>query len=825
MGLKQPPVIQVGVDYDGSTQRCLFRISSNMTLRNVFLADQDIAGNAGPAIIELDAPVKLIIENCVIDPAGREQTFRGNSPADGSKLFLSDNLVLNHGHMQGPNDGGYLGNIQWDTLWVENNTFVSSGQDFIGTSVHRIPNNQFIWINHNTFFWHDLWLKKSYNDQDFYFTNNLMHDISLFPQLYYWGQFFPDYKEGNTMLSMTCIDTLLVDGQGGTESLPSARRMFWEYNLQNSSSQLRSLPKKAVDEGHLPLYIIPMLWDENVPLDYTGGIEVISPADSSRENRILADDANWPYMKYDHNWYDKDPMYSNQQIYNTNDSMIMNIMDWYGERIWADGSAFDGTPSYNWEVDKWAGTPNNEFPTVWPRFDGSYTNPELLSASIEGLPLGDLNWFPVQKTLWLSERHQIESHILALNEYQYPIGADLDTLLYGVNIYIRDQTSTSIEGAVLVIGEDSIGLSDQNGLIQFDTLIGIYPFTTFADGFISSMGEFEVSYAGYSGEVVMEIVQHELKFVVIDSTNDQIDSLENASIEIVGKPDVLFTNSEGWVVFDTIGRIDYMVSRTGYLTNYGNVTITQPEVVTVGLEPLRYIHFDLAGYKGDPVSGASIQIAEKVLITDQFGRASTGLSDGTYPYLVLAVNHLPFRDTIEVNGETADSTIMIEMIPVTYMLTFNVNDGLDPIVQATVEVEEDILITNANGVTSVNLLNGTYEYSAFAINTDTTTGTVVVDGDEVVETVVLTLISSLEELSQNGIQFYPNPAMDKITIEIDEMQEGTVEMINTLGALVFKTKLNSSKSSINLVGLEEGVYIIMIRNSERQFTGKITLRK
>jgi len=333
---------------------------------------------------------------------------------------------MNNGHMQGPNDGGWLGGMAWDTLWVENNTFVSSGQDFIGTPFHNVPNNNFIWINHNTFLWHDVWIKKSYNDQNLYFTNNLMQDISIYSQLYAWGQFFPDYKQGNTMLSLLAIDTLETDPDngGGYETLPSKRNMFWQYNLQWNTPQLLSIPQLGQDSGFTPIYCIPMLWDEDVPLAYTGGVEVVSPADSSRENRILADKTNWPNMKYNNNWYDAlgDPAWNNPMIEQINDSMKINITSWWGALIWASPAyKFDGTPSYNYEVDKWAGTPNEEFPTVWPRFDGTYSNAAMLTASIEGLPLGDLNWYPADKARWMAERSEIEAHILALNEERYEL--------------------------------------------------------------------------------------------------------------------------------------------------------------------------------------------------------------------------------------------------------------------------------------------------------------------------------------------------------------------------------------------------------------------
>jgi len=423
----RPPVIQVGMDETGSAFPVLFRVESDLTIKNVFLVAQDVNGIMGSGVFSIDNSVKLVIDNCVIDPAGvNSYAFGSEGLAGGSVFYLTNSLIMNNGNMEGPNDGGLMNDMHWDTLWVENNTFVSSGYDFIATPTHNMPNNKFIWINHNTFFWHDVYINRSYNDQNFFFTNNLLHDISIFAHLYEWGQFTPDYKQGNTMLSLICIDTLetVIDGLGNKEyeSLPSSRQFFWEYNLQNNSPQLYSLPLHALDSGYDPLYLMPMLWDDKVPIEYTGGVEVVSPADSSRENRILADDANWPYMKYDNNWYDTDPLYNDPRIYSTNDSMIKNVTGWYSFVIWREGGLFDGTPSYYFEVDRWAGTPPDEYPLVWPRFDGSYTNTDLLSASIEGLPLGDLNWFPDAKVRWMAEKGDIEAHILALNEDRYELG-------------------------------------------------------------------------------------------------------------------------------------------------------------------------------------------------------------------------------------------------------------------------------------------------------------------------------------------------------------------------------------------------------------------
>ena len=55
------------------------------------------------------------------------------------------------------------------------------------------------------------------------------------------------------------------------------------------------------------------------------------------------------------------------------------------------------------------------------RFNGAYSNPTLLTASIEELPLGDLNWFPAEKAKWEANKEAIQNHILALNESRYHI--------------------------------------------------------------------------------------------------------------------------------------------------------------------------------------------------------------------------------------------------------------------------------------------------------------------------------------------------------------------------------------------------------------------
>ncbi len=418
-----PAMIQVGTDLEGGVLYVLIRTFNDLTLKNLMIIDQDASGTTGASVLEISGPAKIVIDNCVFDPAGQYLMILGEDPANGSKMFMTNNLFLRNGTMGGPNDPGYMGSNQWDTLYIENNTFVSSGQWLFGGAFHREPPNKFIWINHNTFIWHDVWLGLPFNDLSYYMTNNLFHDVSIFSQLYAWGQFFPDYPTGNTMLSLMNTDTLELPG-GGVEDLPSTRTKFWQRNLQYTSDGVKSITAYAKSNDTIaPVYSIPMLWEDDTPEWFASDGPVVSPADSSRENRIFNDDVNWPNMKYNHNIYDMDPQYNDARIYQLSDSAGLNAISWFKKYIWGLANIPEPTdwPSYMWDVDGWAGTDPAYYPVVWPRFDGSYSNPTLLSASIEGLPLGDLNWFPDAKASWLVNQDAIAQHILSLNEDQFII--------------------------------------------------------------------------------------------------------------------------------------------------------------------------------------------------------------------------------------------------------------------------------------------------------------------------------------------------------------------------------------------------------------------
>jgi hypothetical protein len=96
-------------------------------------------------------------------------------------------------------------------------------------------------------------------------------------------------------------------------------------------------------------------------------------------------------------------------MFTKNPSKIDSMLGW-SYAAWVPGSRYPDwrvKPPVTWNAD---GTPNLNWPPDW---DLSYSNTYLQTAGTDGLPLGDLNWFPAAKATYLANRTQ---YIAALQD-------------------------------------------------------------------------------------------------------------------------------------------------------------------------------------------------------------------------------------------------------------------------------------------------------------------------------------------------------------------------------------------------------------------------
>lgn len=101
-----------------------------------------------------------------------------------------------------------------------------------------------------------------------------------------------------------------------------------------------------------------------------------------------------------------------------------------------------------------------------------------------------------------------------------------------------------------------------------------------------------------------------------------------------------------------------------------------------------------------------------------------------------------------------------------------------------------------------------------AVN-ETTTGNIHVSegfmSSKMLKTLGVISYSSLE-----NIQVYPNPTVDYVTVNFEKSDSYTISVFNNSGQILNTIKTNKVKQQVSLESYSTGVYIILIKNSEKQ---------
>ncbi len=407
---QMPAIIQTGTSSDGTIFANMFTVASNLTLKNVFIVNADLNENIAPGLIMQVAGGQVVMDSITVDPVGQVYFMLVN--AANISTYITNSLIMRTGHTLNINDGFIFYNAgnYWDTLYVENNTFIDIPTCFYQGSIATGREN-FMWFNHNSLLFGKANLMHQYFTNQLFFTNNLMWNFDFNPYHSAWTAFWSDAGPKYKVECLINADTLVTGTDSTTgvityESFPVSRKHFIEYNSNYVSQGSKDLVAWAKTNGYSYSYIMPLVWSPEYK-------------DSSREASIFNDDVNFPYFKAGNNLEEAnyDPAFTDSKIYTLTDSAML-WASYSDKSLWGltDIPSADKWPNYFYNVDG-----NNGNPLTWPRFNGVYTNSTLLTASIENLPLGDLNWFPEAKALWAANKTNVMNHILATNETKYSL--------------------------------------------------------------------------------------------------------------------------------------------------------------------------------------------------------------------------------------------------------------------------------------------------------------------------------------------------------------------------------------------------------------------
>lgn len=90
------------------------------------------------------------------------------------------------------------------------------------------------------------------------------------------------------------------------------------------------------------------------------------------------------------------------------------------------------------------------------------------------------------------------------------------------------------------------------------------------------------------------------------------------------------------------------------------------------------------------------------------------------------------------------------------------------------------------------------------------------DNEEISSKSILIKSENLSNLTDfqnlSGLQIYPNPAKDFVTLCTNEIQNSTIEIYNSIGQKVYQTEVKSSQTEISTNDFVSGVYIIQLKN-------------
>ena len=256
--------------------------------------------------------------------------------------------------------------------------------------------------------------------------------------------------------------------------------------------------------------------------------------------------------------------------------------------------------------------------------------------------------------------------------------------------------------------------------------------------------------------------------VIVDVIVDTIVYICNGeSFELNGK----LLNTVG-VYTDTIN-----------LTDYDSIV----NLILIVKEPIRtYIEVNIQ-------EGTSYSFAEKSLS-----------EAGIYYDTLQAANSCDSIITLNLTTFTIDTITIHDTITTTLTDTIYIHDTVTPC--ANVYTYIYATINNGEAYTGFGFNEseaGTYTHT---LQTD--------DGCDSIVTLYLSFTSGIDDVAETKVfSVYPNPAKDVVTLDLGDFKlnsSDAITIINSTGQVVYKSNVQSQKSTIDVSDFESGVYYIKI---------------
>ncbi len=245
----------------------------------------------------------------------------------------------------------------------------------------------------------------------------------------------------------------------------------------------------------------------------------------------------------------------------------------------------------------------------------------------------------------------------------------------------------------------------------------------------------------------------------------------------------------------TLGRVDFMPS-CAFQTTF----IVQDDAETL-------------------LSDVEIEIEDQdeSLTTNANGVASAMLPPNSYNFTATLEGYSVYSGNFTVAYGNNTVNIVLEPEAQTlYTVTFIIEPWESVITGLEIQINQETLVPNEDGIATIELPNGEYPYSVTAPGNPTFTGTVLVNGEDVTVGIHVPP-SGFHNPLTSTLRVYPNPVVDRLILEGAKIDAAKVYSIT--GKLLLQ--IQQVNGFIDLSGLSKGMYLIRVKSQDSETTIRV----
>lgn len=370
-----------------------------------------------------------------------------------------------------------------------------------------------------------------------------------------------------------------------------------------------------------------------------------------------------------------------------------------------------------------------------------------------------------------------------------------------IEMYVTDATAdqNTIEGASVTL-DGVTKTTDASGYVVFNrkAINKSYAYSVSKAGFGSVSGSAPLVTADLLITTVLKTA-YKVIATVYDNTNYPAVPLAGATVKFGENTAITDANGVAALPDAVNGSYDYTISKTGFVTVKGTSEITDADLnLEAWLKPAFNVQFTVTDGT-NPIPNASIRLVSTWPVFDQtFVTNAQGvlLTDKLFPKwtsLEYTISAAAFADSIgTVNIQDVDLVVDPIALKRAYEITFTVTDGINPLTDAAVTINNVTHTTNAGGeAVFVKMINGDYAYLVSKPGFGDVAGVATVIDANATKTVSLATGYNLTFNVINGPDGIVGLANDTITIN------GISKVTDADGVVVFGVAPNANVSFLN----------------------------